>query len=101
MCAQQFCQRQARALGLHIPQGDVERGDGLDRHPAAANGSAGPQQFGVDLVYIVRIFAKQIIGDLFGMRINTLTACALRVAKSHPFKSVTAADLSDDNGDFS
>ena len=74
--AQQFCQRQAGTLGFHVPEGNVDRGDSLHRHSAAANGSACPQQFGVDFVNIIRIFTQQVVGDLFGMSVNPLTTGA-------------------------
>ena len=100
MGAEQLRQRQSGALGFHIPQGNIKRRDGLYRHAAAPDGGARPQQFGVDLVDIVGVFAEQIIGNLFGMGVNSLASRALGIAKAYPFETVAGADFGDDNRDF-
>ena len=70
------------------------------RHSAPADGSPGPQQFYVDFVNVVRIFAKQIIGYLFGVSVNALAARTFRVAKADAGESIPGVNFRDDNRHF-
>ena len=58
--AEELGQREAGALGLQVPQRDVERGDGLGGDAAATDRGAGPEQLGPEPADVVRVLAEQL-----------------------------------------
>ena len=92
----QFGHRQAGALGLEVPQRDVDGGDGLGGHPAAPDGGAGPDEFGPDLGDIAGILTDENGGDLLGVGELGGAAGALGVAEADPFVAAFGADLGEE-----
>ena len=95
--AEQLGQRQAGALGLEVPQRDVERGDGLGGHAAAADRGAGPDQLGPELADVVGVLADQHVGDLLGVRELGRAAGALGVAEADALVAVLGATSANRN----
>ena len=93
MGADQFGQRQVRAAGLEVPQGDVERRDGLGGDAGAADGCARPQQRLVDAVDVGRVLADRDVGDLLQMRELGSSARAFGVAEPHALDALFGGDL--------
>src|SRR5207247_10701896 len=82
MRAQQLGQRQAGALGLQVPQRDVEGGDRLRREAAAADRRAGPAELVPQARDVVRVFADQVRRDLLRVHELPRAAGALRVREA-------------------
>src|SRR5215212_4129693 len=98
--AEQFGQRQVRALGLEVPQCDVDGGDRLCGQPTAANGGARPDQFRPDLADVARILADQNRSDLLGVRELARPAGAFGVAEADALVAVLGADLREQQSDL-
>jgi hypothetical protein len=100
MGAEQLGERQTRAPGLHVPQGHVERGDGLDRQAAAAHRRAGPAEFLPQPGDIVGVLADQRRGDLLGVGKLARSAGALGIAEPQAVAAVGGFDLRKQDGDL-
>jgi hypothetical protein len=60
-------ERQPGALGLQIPECDVEGRDRLGRQTAAAHRCTGPAELHPQLADVTRVLADQHLGDLLGV----------------------------------
>ena len=93
MGTEQFGHRQSGSLGFEVPERDVDGGDGLSGHTAAADRSACPDQLGPDLGDIAGVLANQDGGDFLGVGELGGTTCALGVTEPDPFVTVLGAYL--------
>eukprot|EP01022_Parablepharisma_sp_SALTPOND_P000588 TRINITY_DN1031_c0_g2_i1.p1 TRINITY_DN1031_c0_g2~~TRINITY_DN1031_c0_g2_i1.p1 ORF type:complete len:1767 (+),score=728.11 TRINITY_DN1031_c0_g2_i1:17998-23298(+) len=100
MRSQQLGQRQPGALGLHVPQGDVEGADGLGRQAAATHRGAGPAQLVPDLADVIGVFTEEGRGDLAGMGKLPGAAGALGIAEAQALVAVGGFDLDEEHGDL-
>jgi hypothetical protein len=91
--AEQLGQRQAGAARLEVPQGDVERRDGLGGDAGPADRGARPEQRLVDLRDVGRILADGGLGDLLEMGVLRRPARSLGVAEPHALQALLRRDL--------
>ena len=91
--AEQLGQRQVGALGLEVPQGDVEGRDRLGRDAGPADRGAGPHQRLVDLRDVVRVLADGDLGDLLEVRELRLATRTLGVGEAHARQALLGRDL--------
>ena len=100
--AEQLGQRQARALGLQVPQRDVDRGDRLGRRARCGPTDAPAQSSLVhSLRDVVRVLADQVGRDLLGMRVLRRAAGPLGVAEADALRGRRSVrDLGEQEGDL-
>ena len=100
MGADQLGQRQPGALGLQVPQRDVDGRDRLDRDAGAAHGGAGPQQLDAQAVDVAGVLANEVARDLLGVRELGGAARALGVAEADAGDAVGGLQLAEEEVDL-
>ena len=100
MRTQQLGQRQARTLGLQVPQRHIKRTNGLRRQATAPHRGTGPAQLVPQLGDVAGVFADQHRGDLARMRKLPRPACALGIAEPQALVALRSLHLHKQHGDF-
>lgn len=93
MGAKQFCERQAGAFRLEVPEADVDGGDCLRCDAGAADRGPCPAELVPDARGIVGVFADQVVGKLAGVCIKGRSACPLRVTETETAMAGLGDDL--------
>src|SRR4030095_6060650 len=99
MRTEQLGKRQFGALGLHVPQRDVERRDRLRREAAATDRSAGPHELVPQPGNVVRILAKQLRRNLARVRELPGSTRSLRIREADSLVTFPALDFGEEEGD--
>ena len=98
--ADQLGQRQPGALGLQVPQRDVDGRDRLDRNAGAADGGARPQQLDAQAVDVAGVLTDEVVGDLSGVRELGGTARALGIAEADAGAALDGLQLAEEEMDL-
>ncbi len=96
---QQFGQRQSGALGLDVPQRDVERRHGLGCQTATADRSADPHQLVPKAADVVGVFAQQFRRQFAGMGVLAKAAGTKAEAESETAEARSCLDFREQQGE--